>query len=372
MTFKNALYASISACVLLAGAAGAANAGQLIITSQGKPNAHGIAPKFAMIRRLQTNIHDTKKPASFPPTWVFSYTYSGKTYNETFIGTAASGGASTTVPVEIIPLKLVSGSTSEDPTVITQNGVSVIQNVLNSPLFNGVLPFTSGGVALGTTQYEDAFQRGNLWGTVKSHTGYHVLLGTPTVAAVQTLTLTSKTGSVKNPFGNQSVIVANINTIDSTITSLITSLKVPAGTFPLFIGANNYLYSGSYNSGCCIGGYHSVTSAGEPYSYSSYITVEGNFAQDVGALSHELGEWVDDPLTANTVPAACGSGAVLEVGDPLEGNTNYGDYAYKVGSATYNLQDLTYLEYFGAPTTTSAGGKSTFQGETLAFCSNGG
>jgi len=371
MTFRNALYASIAASVVLAGFASSACADQVIITHQGKPNAQGVSPKFAIIRRLHPGFK-ALKPASLPPTWTYTLTYGGKNYSETFIGTTVTGGASTTVPVEIIPLKMVSGSTSEDPTVVTQNGVSVIQNVLNSPLFNGVLPFTSGGVALGTTQYEDAFQRGNLWGTVSSHTGYHVLLGTPTVSAVQTLTLTSKTGSVKNPFGNQKVIVANINTVDAKIQGLITSLKVPTSTFPLFIGANNYLYSGTYASGCCIGGYHSVTSGGVPYSYSTYITVEGNFAQDTGALSHELGEWVDDPNTNNAVPAACGSGAILEVGDPLEGNTNYGDYPYTVGGATYNLQDLTYVEYFGAPANTSANNQTTFQGESLAFCSNGG
>ena len=116
MTFKTALKATIASCALLA-PAGAAMADQVIITHHGHANAAGIAPKFAMIRRLQTNIHSPDaKSSSFPPTWTFSYTYSGKTYNETFIGTAVSGGATTTVPVYIVPLKLTRGTTSEDPT----------------------------------------------------------------------------------------------------------------------------------------------------------------------------------------------------------------------------------------------------------------
>ena len=44
---------------------------------------------------------------------------------------------------------------------------------------------------------------------------------------------------------------------------------------------------------------------------ASYISEPGDFSQDVSALSHETGEWYDDPLTNNGV--ACG---ILEVGDP--------------------------------------------------------
>jgi hypothetical protein len=365
MRLKQILFYSAAALTI---GCGAAQAGDQLIVHSGKADALGNAPKFAMIRRLQPNIHT---PASFPPTWTFSYTYSKKTYNETFIGTTASGGASTTVPVYIVPIKMVYGSTSYDPTVVTQNGVSIIQNVLNSPIFTSSVDYDQGGTDLGTTQYEDAFQRGTLWGTVKSHTGYHVLLST-TVEPVQTVTIPTKNGKIISEFGAKNLIMANINTFDPLITALISKLGIPAGALPLFITTNTYLASGNSSSECCIGGYHSVASSGQPYAHASYIPVSGAFAQDVSALSHELGEWIDDPLTNNPVPSACGSGAVLEVGDPLEGNANYGAYNYTVGGVTWHLQDLTLLPYFGAPTSTSVNGWSTFQGETLAFCSNGG
>ena len=82
------------------------------------------------------------------------------------------------------------------------------------------------------------------------------------------------------PYG-QSVIAANINTIDAKIHTLISSLGIPSNAFPIFVTVNSYLYQGSYSSGCCIGGYHSVTSAGQPYGMSTYITQTGNFAEDV-------------------------------------------------------------------------------------------
>ena len=56
--------------------------------------------------------------------------------------------------------------------------------------------------------------------------------------------------------------------------------------------SNTYLTEG----GCCIGGYHSANGA-QTYSNFEYITYSGDFSQDVSALSHEVGEWMDDPLT---------------------------------------------------------------------------
>jgi len=90
----------------------------------------------------------------------------------------------------------------------------------------------------------------------------------------------------------------------------------------------------------------------------------------VSVLSHEIGEWADDPLTlnynGNNTP--CG---ILEVGDPLEGNPNYGAHPYKLNRFTYNLQDLVTLPYFGAPIGTSVNGWLSFQDASLSICSNG-
>jgi hypothetical protein len=97
----------------------------------------------------------------------------------------------------------------------------------------------------------------------------------------------------------------------------------------------------------------------------------GAFSQDVSALSHEIGEWADDPLTVNyngnNTP--CG---ILEVGDPEEGDANFGAFHYVLHNFTYNLQDLVFLPYFGAPGSTSLHGWFSFQDNTsLSICSNG-
>jgi hypothetical protein len=319
---------------------------------------------------------DIKTPATPLTTWNGSFTYKNHTYKYNMVGTTPSQGASTTIPVFIIPVRLSyvtsTGTTSFSPNQKLSNGQTALQNTIASPIFASGIDFTSNGVDLGTTQYIDAFQRGNFWGTVKSHTGYHVLLGTPKIMPLLALTVPAADGKIATEFGVR-VGLADINWFDAQLQSYITShATIVPNSLPIFVTYDAYLTSG----GCCIGGYHNAMgsiSAPQAYAHFTYINHAGAFSQDVSALSHEVGEWQDDPLVVNTNgnQVACG---ILEDGDPEEGFTNFGGFPYTLGGFTYNLQDLTYLPYFGAPTSTSAGSSLTFQGNPfgLTVCSNGG
>jgi hypothetical protein len=75
---------------------------------------------------------------------------------------------------------------------------------------------------------------------------------------------------------------------------------------------------------------------------------------------------VASAYNGNNTP--CG---ILDVGDPLESNPNYGGYPYSLHGLTYNLQDLVTLPYFGAPPSTTVNNWFTFQGESLSVCPNG-
>jgi hypothetical protein len=306
-------------------------------------------------------------------TWNGSFSYSGRTYTYNMVGSAPSANTSSTVPVYIIPVKIVitrrRSTTSFDPSHILSNGNTVVQNTVESPLFDKTTTYTQGGVDVGTTQYIDAFQRANFWGTVKTHTNSHLLLGGPTVTAEQTLSPPSSYGTTGSPFGFTAGLV-DINWFDAQLPSLISKLGITPNAFAIFLTYDVYL---TQNGGCCIGGYHGSegsTSAPQAYSEATYVDHAGAFSQDVSALSHEIGEWADDPLVVNfngnNTP--CG---ILENGDPLEGNANYGGYRYVLHGFTYNLQDLVTLPYFGAPTSTSVNGWLSFQGESLSVCSNG-
>ena len=144
---------------------------------------------------------------------------------------------------------------------------------------------------------------------------------------------------------------------------------ITPNSFPIALTYETYLTSGG---GCCIGGYHSAfgsASAPQTYAEFTYVDSPGAFSQDVSALSHEAGEWMDDPFINNS---ACGGG-LLEVGDPLEGGPNYGAFPYTLNGFTYNLQDLVFLKYFGQSPVTSVNDWISFQNNTsLSECSNGG
>ena len=312
--------------------------------------------------------------------WNGSYTdLTKKTITYTQVGTSPyTTNTSTTIPLYIIPVKMVypknNGNATFDPkNKVLPNGKTVINNILASPLFTSGVDFTQGGTDLGTTQYIDAFQRGNFWSAVSTNTGYHVLLGKPKVLGEKTITVSNAfQGRVfNNQFGSGIIGTYGINAFDAQLQIWMKALKqINPAALPIFITYDVYLTSGGVGlSGCCIGGYHSADGAqpgGQTYSMTTYVDSVGSFAQDVSALSHELGEWLDDPFVDNLVN--CNDNGIMEVGDPLEGDSNYGGYPYSLGGFTYNLQSLVFLPYFGAPATTSVHSWLAFQNDGSHVC----
>lgn len=320
------------------------------------PDTMPATPRFVVLPA--TRGAPSAQPNAALTTWNFSYTYKSRNYTDTFVGNAPTGAASTT-PVFIIPIKIVIGSSSFSTSTIQGNGQTALANTTNSPIFQSNVDFVEGSQDLGMTQYEDAYQRESFWPTLSA--GYHVLLGAPTVLPEVTLSPSSKKGKTGTEFGVH-VALVDINWLDSQVNAIIkANPQITAGAVPVFVLYNTY----ETQNGCCIGGYHSATGS-QTYAVFDYVGASGVFSQDVSALSHEMGEWLDDPFTTNNSP--CG---IYENGDPLEGEANYGDYAYTVGTMTYHLQDLAQPPYFGAPASTSLSGRKTFQGTNLSVCQNG-
>ena len=325
------------------------------------PNHMSLAPKGAT-------------PAAQLVQWNGSFRdLTGKTVNYVMVGTnPATTNTTSTVPVYIIPIKMVygrlNGNMTFDPVAhILPNGRNIVQNITASPLFNN-LNFTQGGTNLGTTQYIDAYQRGNFWSSVSTNSSYHVLLGTPTVLSEQTINVSTLQGRVmNNPFGSGKVGTMSINSFDSRLQSFIAGFaQINPGVLPIFVTYDIYL---TQTGSCCIGGYHSANGAnpgGQTYSYATYVDSAGAFSQDVSALSHEIGEWLDDPFVNNTVN--CTDNSLMENGDPLEGNANYGGFHYTLNGFTYNLQSLVFIDYFGAPRSGPVNSWLSFQNDEANVC----
>jgi hypothetical protein len=175
-------------------------------------------------------------------------------------------------------------------------------------------------------------------------------------------------GSVmNNPFGSGVVGTMDVDVFDEEVQMWLTQYSdINPGVLPIFLTYDIYL---TQETQCCIGGYHSSTAsqpAGQTYSYATYVDSAGAFSQDVSALSHEIGEWQDDPFVDNNVN--CTDNSILEVGDPLEGGPNYGAYPYTYKGFTYNLQSLVFIGYFGAPPSTSVNSWLSFQNDEQNVC----
>jgi hypothetical protein len=288
----------------------------------------------------------------------------------TMVGTDPSKtNVTTTTTVWIIPIKFVfdksHGNMTFDPNKHkVSGGKTVTQNTVTSPLFQSGVDFKNGKINLGNTQYIDAFQRGTWWGNnVKKNTKYHVLMKAVTKPE-QTINCTDSSCKTGTEFG-VTVGLADINYYDGLVQGFMTKLKATPDVLPFFIFYDTYLTEG----GCCIGGYHSANGGqpgGQTYSNAAYVDKVGAFSQDVSAMSHELGEWMDDPFTDNGVDCPA-DGNVLEVGDPLENNSNFGAFPYKLHGFIYNLQSLVYVTYFGAPANDSANKWYAFQND-IGIC----
>jgi hypothetical protein len=353
--FKRMLLVLTAGFLALAGAA-----------AQGASRAPDTMPARPMFTVLPATAASYVQKQVSLPLWTLNWTYSGTGYSAQFVGTKPATNRTTTVPVFIIPVDIVitgvTTTTTFSPSTVQSNGQTALTNTLNSPIFSSGLDFTSGGADLGSTQYIDAYQRGDFWSKVSVNTAWHTLLGQPTVLPTQTLMPNAVQGRKGTQFGVK-VALVTINYFDTQAQAILAAHpEITPGSLPIFVTYNTYL---TQNAQCCIGGYHSATGA-QTYSHFTYIGTPGAFAQDVSALSHEVGEWVLDPLTTNNSP--CG---IMENGDPLENEANYGDYPYTLGGFQYHLQDLVYVPYFGVRPTTSVGRQFTFQGTSLSVCQNG-
>ena len=309
------------------------------------------------------------------PLWNYSIKspLDNNTYSGTMVGRSPffHGARTTNVPTIIVPLKIVfSGGATFDPTATDSTcspSGTPLSLTQHSPLFTP-LDITMGGVDMGVTQYIDAFQRANFF-TEVSPTGsrYHTALSPVTTLSAVTVNVPAADGSVfsTTSFGGcgGTIGVMNINWFDPEVTGTIIPSLAASGVgpsnFAFFVLKNVVMTSGtpSFPSNCCILGYHSAfAAAGSPvqtYSPADYDT-SGIFSgvSTVTAMSHEIGEWMDDPIPTNiaSTPAWGHIGQVggcqtnLEVGDPLSG-TEFPPLLASNG-VTYHMQELAFFSWF--------------------------
>ena len=300
------------------------------------------------------------------PTWTAAtdgYTYEMVGHSPYTAQPAAT--ATTTIATPIIPVVLTfSDKTVFDPTapdaVCSAAGIPTTL-MKSSPLFNAST-FSIGGNATESDTYINFFQRANFWNYTNPTTGinpnYQIALTTSvgpslsvTVPAASGKTTTSTAPSACGKLGE-----VDINWLDNYLTTTgfktLASNGITPATLPLFMLYNVVMYDTSAST-CCILGYHSAATSSnaiQTYAVAEFDTSDrfGTTA-DVAAFSHEIAEWMDDPLGNNPTPPWGNIGEVtgcqsdLEVGDPLAGT----DIAITMSNNyKYHVQELAFLSWF--------------------------
>jgi hypothetical protein len=311
------------------------------------------------------------------PSFTADFDFAGKQLPMHIIGSDPKWGAyTTTIPTILIPLRFIFAN----PGNPILDGTNVVSTVKNSPIFQDA-DYQSGSVDLGVTQYGDALQRAQFWKYPNVSKDYHVRLGQPTIAPTITVTVPANLGNAYPLSGGGYLGVVD----DTFLYDLVTSaaFAYPPDQLPIVITDNVYSGAGGLIVNCCVLGFHEandapVTSAStlifagyaEPGTFTGPL-YEAPGLEDVAVLSHEIGEWLNDPYVGavsevNWAPPAVlpdSGGACIanaETADPLSD----GNYIFTkvTNSTTYHLVDQVFVSWYTHTTPShSVNGWYTFQ-----------
>jgi hypothetical protein len=310
------------------------------------------------------------------PTWAGSIVspIDGKRYSYRMVGTSplvpeSLGNRSRTVPTDVIPVRFtfadsghVFDPTAPDPACLPSPTASADSLTLASPIFSPHW-YAPGGTPVGFTQYTDAFQRANfaqyVLGAGAINPGYHVTLQALNDPVISVSVPAGLGETVAEGCGGATGLLNLTAWTVFVDTTLLPSLQSTVGPshFPIFLLYNVVMYEDGNPNDCCVLGFHSLfPSAGLLQPWQTYATADYDSSglysnvSDVSILSHEVGEWMDDPYGLNPTPSWGHVGQVggcqrnLEVGDPLTGSTLL-PVTTSAGT-TYHLQELAFLSWF--------------------------
>jgi hypothetical protein len=290
--------------------------------------------------------------------WSRKQTDGGSTFTYSMVGRnpfVAETVPSTTAPTVLVAVDLVNGSDhfsafASDPCDVS--GTPTQTRLLNSPIFKNKA-YTWGGTSVSPvgTQITDAFQRANFFKFTKPtavNPNYHVKL-TPSPSVIHLTVNTSGWPELAGTCGTLAEV--DIKTWDSFIQTELgpTKLNLPATDFVLF-QVHNVVFTANSGTECCILGYHNAFgSPVKTYGTADYDDT-GFFtdAPDIAVTTHEVAEWMDDPLTNNptkpwgNIGQVTGCQSNLEVGDPLSGTT----FAVPLNGFRYHAQELAFFSWF--------------------------
>ena len=310
----------------------------------------------------------------------FSASTDGKSYGGVLVGGSPFDRPlkATTISAIVVPVKVSIGSATFDPTApdCRDPSVTALSRFRESPLANDVPNLTLNGVNVGSAQFGNGVRRAEFWKTIKGSPGYQNELK---FFYADPFEVTADAANGITDGGDcEQIGILNLPWLDAILQAklpqILSSPGMPSTAVVLFLLRNVQqceTFPPTPNGSCDLGYHWVADKTRQTYAVIEWDT-SGRYADqgvsDASIASHEIGEWMDDPLGTNPTPPWGGVAGDprcytnLEVGDPLSGTLMP---PITVNGRTYQMQELAFFSwYYNKDTDPSvgAGGKFSTNG----------
>jgi hypothetical protein len=333
-----------------------ADTSQPIDATGGFLQREGAQPRFEGASKLSPDARAAMKEGRIfsVPHFSGSFESQGKAYPFTMVGAKPQSNTTTEVPVQIIPISLFFEEfVDENGAPIVLDAGPVVTRVQSSPNFRNAQ------YATGITQFADAVQRAQFYGTAGKE--WHTLLGTPEI--LKPLRIAVPRGDAKvyrNPSTGVLYAIVDTDFFLSQLNTMIQMANLAPDALAIALTSNVFLSPQKDIKKCCVLGFHTSFDVGEmaqvkfvqTFIWASWVEqgILGPGLADVTPMSHEISEWMNNPFGSNAVPAwqvpntsACQNN--LETGDPLALMPNAG-YPVLIEGFTYHPQNQVLMQWF--------------------------
>lgn len=303
-----------------------------------------------------------------------SFLFQGTTFPYTVVGSRPQDGASTTITTQILPISMVfEGYVDDKGAPIVLDPQPLLPRVLNSPNFR------SASYQTGFTQFGDAVQRAEFYGTMAPE--WHTLLKPPQeIKAVNIVVPRGMAKVYRNPANGAVYALVDSSFFISQLNTIVQMAQLRPDALAILLTNNVLLAPEADVKRCCVLGFHTAFDAGQLGSrrlvqtmvWASWVDsgiLGANFG-DVTPLSHEIGEWFNDPFGSNQTPewqhplASLGCQSTLETADPVAALPG-SSFPVTIDGFTFHPQTQVLLPWFTRQPSDAFDGAYSFPDEHL-------
>lgn len=303
---------------------------------------------------IAAGTHDSPARLRTFPQWKGSFKYNGTEYTYVMAGGNPIRGDSTELDTSLIMLSFKYDEfvdASGNNVVI--DSTSITDDVLRSP------NFVATEYSVGRAQFSDAVQRASFFNVAERD--WHTTLERPRVLKPVTIEVPVGLGTVQQVAGKY-VGTVNFNFLYSQLQTILQLADIHTDELPILV-SRNVSTDSALGFHDAIDVQHGNRKGIQTYTWTSWYdadVVPPIFA-DATTLTHEISEWIADPLVNNRTPLYVipESGTppfcqdFLEVGDPIEFLPNQ-MVPITVRGHVYHTQVETLVPWFSREVPSSA------------------